>query len=204
MSVDVWWHTSPCGTFVDFLPWQSLCSRIIPHTFNHLLLGPPLFVQPSSLRSSSLPPSLYFHFHRPPSYIVHLSSQSHSHTTSTSSCLPTCRPDSRHHRQCFFSIHHQVFCHHWQYNIKYKWLVTISYYCHLSTFLCAMKLLLCPQAVPEMIEVLDKMKAKWSITDHQRWIPSTSLVPFNGARTYVKNFSAKCSQNVQGRQCFLS
>ena len=32
------------------------------------------FVQPSFLRSSSLPSPLYFHFHRPPSYVVFLSS----------------------------------------------------------------------------------------------------------------------------------
>ena len=31
------------------------------------------FVQPSSLRSSSLPSPLYFHYHRPPSYVVFLS-----------------------------------------------------------------------------------------------------------------------------------
>ena len=46
-----------------FLPRQSLLFDIITHS-----------VQPSSLRPSYLPSPMYFHFHRPPSYIGFLSS----------------------------------------------------------------------------------------------------------------------------------
>ena len=53
-------------SYVDIISRQSLLFYVI------LLL---LYcVQPSSLRSSSLPSPLYFHYHRPPSYIVFLSS----------------------------------------------------------------------------------------------------------------------------------
>ena len=56
-------YTPPCSSVVHFLPRQSLLPGIIPHT-----------LQPSSPRSSSLPSPLYFHIHRPPSYVVLLSS----------------------------------------------------------------------------------------------------------------------------------
>ena len=63
-GVDVRWHTSPCGMVIVFISRQSLLFDIILY-----------FVQPSSLRSSSLPSPLYFNFHRPPSNAVFL----HSH-----------------------------------------------------------------------------------------------------------------------------
>ena len=50
-----------CTTVVHFLPRQSLLFESTPHS-----------IQPSSLRSSSLPSP--FHFHRPPSYVELLSS----------------------------------------------------------------------------------------------------------------------------------
>ena len=56
-GVDVRCHTPPCSTVVHFLPTQSLLFDIGTHS-----------VQPSSLRPSSLPS------HRPPSYVVLLSS----------------------------------------------------------------------------------------------------------------------------------
>ena len=55
---------------IHFLPRQSILFYIIPHS-----------VQSSSLRSSSLPSPLYFHFHHPPSYAVILSSH-HMHIPS--------------------------------------------------------------------------------------------------------------------------
>ena len=42
---------------------------LLPLQF-HLFDTNPHSVQPSSLRPSSLPPRLYFHFNRPPSYVV--------------------------------------------------------------------------------------------------------------------------------------
>ena len=66
-------YTPPCSTIVYFFLRQSLLFDIIPHS-----------VQPSSLRPSSVPSPLYFHFHRPPSYVVLLSSHHIAHTTSIS------------------------------------------------------------------------------------------------------------------------
>ena len=59
-------HTPPCSTVVHIISRQSLIFDVILY-----------FVQPSSLRYSSLPSPfpLYFHFHRPSSYVVLLSSQ---------------------------------------------------------------------------------------------------------------------------------
>ena len=62
-GVDVRWHTPPCSMVVHIISRQSLLFDVILY-----------FVQPSSLRSSSLPSPLYFHYHRPPSYVVLLSS----------------------------------------------------------------------------------------------------------------------------------
>ena len=56
-------YTPPYSSAVHLLPRQSLLPGIIPHT-----------LQPPSPRSSSLPSPLYFHIHRPPSYVVVLSS----------------------------------------------------------------------------------------------------------------------------------
>ena len=61
-GVDVW-YTPPCSTVIHFVSRQSLLFDVILH-----------IVQPSSLRSSSLPSPLYFHFHHPPSDAVLLSS----------------------------------------------------------------------------------------------------------------------------------
>ena len=58
-GVDVRWHTPPCSTVVHIISRQSLLCDIILY-----------FVQPSSLRSSYLPRLLYFHYHRPPPYVV--------------------------------------------------------------------------------------------------------------------------------------
>ena len=46
------------------------------------------FVQPSSLRYSSLPSPLYFRYHRPPSYVVFLSS--HHMSTPYNTAIETC------------------------------------------------------------------------------------------------------------------
>ena len=62
-GVDVRWHTPPCSTVVHFISRQSILFDVIIY-----------FVQPSSLRSSSLPSPLYFRFHSFPSYAVFLSS----------------------------------------------------------------------------------------------------------------------------------
>ena len=62
-GVDVRWHSPPSSTVVHITGRQSLLFDVILY-----------FVQPSSLRPSSIPCSLYFHFHRPPSYAVLLSS----------------------------------------------------------------------------------------------------------------------------------
>ena len=60
LGVNVWRYTPPRGSVEYFLPRQSLLFDMTPHS-----------VRPSSLRPSS---SLVLHFHRPPSYIVLLSS----------------------------------------------------------------------------------------------------------------------------------
>ena len=62
-GVDILWHTPPCSTVVHIISRQSPLFDVILN-----------FVQPSSLRSSSLPSPLYFHYHRPPSYVVFISS----------------------------------------------------------------------------------------------------------------------------------
>ena len=65
-------YTPPCSTVVHFISRQSLLFDIILY-----------FVQPSSFRSSSLPSPLYFHFHRPPSFLCSaplFSSHAHSWT----------------------------------------------------------------------------------------------------------------------------
>ena len=62
-GVDVRLHTPPCCTVVHIISQQSLLFDVILY-----------FVQPSSLRSSSLPSPLYFHYHCPPSYVVFFSS----------------------------------------------------------------------------------------------------------------------------------
>ena len=59
-GIDVY---TPCSTVVHIISRQSLLFDVILY-----------FVQPSSLRSSALPSPLYFHYHRPPSYVVFLSS----------------------------------------------------------------------------------------------------------------------------------
>ena len=56
-------HAPPCSTVVCFLPQQSLTFDIIHHSN-----------QSSSHRPSSLPSPVSLHFHRPPSYLVFLSS----------------------------------------------------------------------------------------------------------------------------------
>ena len=61
----------PCSSVIHIISRQSLLFDIIPDP-----------VQPSSLSSSSLPSPLYFHYYRPPSYVVLISS--HARTTSTS------------------------------------------------------------------------------------------------------------------------
>ena len=58
-----WRYTPPCSTVIHIISRQSLLFDIIPHS-----------VQPSSLRSSSLPSPLYSHYHCPNSYVVFLSS----------------------------------------------------------------------------------------------------------------------------------
>ena len=57
---------APCSTVVHIISRQSLIFDVILY-----------FVQPSSLRYSSIPSPfpLYFHFHRPSSYVMLLSSQ---------------------------------------------------------------------------------------------------------------------------------
>ena len=55
--------TPPYSTVVHFISRQSLLIYTILHC-----------VQPSSVGSSSLPSPMYFHFQRPPSYAVFLSS----------------------------------------------------------------------------------------------------------------------------------
>ena len=62
-GVDVRRHTPPCSSVIHIISRQSLLFDVILH-----------FVQPSSLRSSSLPSPLYFHYHCPPSCVVFLSS----------------------------------------------------------------------------------------------------------------------------------
>ena len=71
-GVNVRRYTPPCSTVVHFLP---LVFDVTSHSF-----------QPSSLRSSYLPPTLYFNFHCPPSYIL-LHSLHHVPTTSASSSV---------------------------------------------------------------------------------------------------------------------
>ena len=53
----------PCSLVIRFVHRQSLLFDITADS-----------IQPSSLRPSSLPSPLYFHFHRHPSYVVLLSS----------------------------------------------------------------------------------------------------------------------------------
>ena len=62
-GVDVRLHTPPCSTVVHIIIRQSIIYDVILY-----------LVQPSSLRSPSLPSPLYFHYHRSPSYVVFLSS----------------------------------------------------------------------------------------------------------------------------------
>ena len=71
-GVNVWRYTPPCSTVVHSISRQSLLFYIILH-----------FVQPSSLRSSSLPSPLYFHSHCPPYYwsSLHISSTRTLHKT---------------------------------------------------------------------------------------------------------------------------
>ena len=61
-------YTHPCSWVVQFLTKQYLLPDIIPH----------------STTIFSLPSPLYFHFHRPPSFVVFLSSHHIAQTTSTS------------------------------------------------------------------------------------------------------------------------
>ena len=52
-------YMPPCSTVVHFINRQSLLFDVILHV-----------AQPSSIRCCSLPSPLYFHFHRPPSYVL--------------------------------------------------------------------------------------------------------------------------------------
>ena len=86
-GVDVWWHTPPCSTVVHMISRQSLLSTavcLLGYRYWNWRLKILYFVQPSSLRSSSISsfsPVLSF---PSPSFLRSVPLfASHAHTTST-------------------------------------------------------------------------------------------------------------------------